>query len=121
MKYSIVTNIPQNPLTLYTEALSKSFYHRIDEKGTVDNPNQWRRSPSKLSFGEAFKIVQENNPHWVISYRNMSCLSGEPDYWEFGGCNISSNEYGEVFIWIHLSIETALELFNKYNLTTKDY
>lgn len=122
MKHGIITNIPDNPRELYDYALSKSFEFWVDEKGTADNPGVWQRKPSKLSYEEAFAIIQENNPHWVISFRNESylLLNGE-DYWEFGGCNIGSNDYGEVFIWIKLSLAEAHAIFEKFDLNIKYY
>lgn len=121
MKYSVVSNIPKNPKELYEEALSRSYYFRVDEKGTKEHPGLFQRKQSSLSFEEAFKIIEENMPHWVISFRNMSQLCGEEDYWEFGGCNIASNSYGEVFIWIHLKVEVAKEIFEKYKLEVQEY
>ena len=120
MKHAIINNIPKNPKDILDDALKISFNSWVDEKGTKDNPDVWRRNPSKLSYEEAFKIIQKNKPHWVISYRDMT-IYNEDSYWEFGGCNISSNDYGEVFIWIQVKIDDALDIFKKYNLKIKEY
>lgn len=121
MKHAIIKNVPKNPNKLFKEAISKSFNFWVDEKGTKDNPDVWRRNDSKLSYDEAFKIIQSNKPHWVISFRNVSYLSRDEDYWEFGGCNIGHNEYGEVFIWIQVEVEIAKEIFKKYKLEVYEY
>ena len=117
MIQQVIKNIPKNPKDIYDYALSKSFHNWIDEKGTKENPDIWRRKPSSLSYEEAFKIVSENKPHYVISFRNSSYLSNnEKDYWEFGTCNIGSNNYGEVFIWICVDVDVAEEIFEKFKL-----
>jgi len=122
MKYAVIENIPINPKELYEYALSKSYNYWIDEKGTVKNPDIWRRHDSDLSFEEAFNIIQDNSPHWVISFRNNSYLSTkEKDFWEFGGCNISSGLYGEVFIWIQVEVNIALDIFKKFKLEINNY
>jgi len=122
MKYAIIKNIPVNPKELYDYALSKSFDFWIDEKGTEKHPSVWRREPSDLPYEEAYKIIQANKPHWVISFRNESYLmKNGVDYWEFGGCNIGSNNYGEVFIWIKVSIAEGYKIFEKFNLEIKEY
>lgn len=122
MKHSIITNIPKNPKEIYDYALSKSFDSWIDEKNTKDNPGTWQRRPSKLSYEEAFKIIQNNKPHWVVSFRNESYIGSKlKDYWEFGGSNIGSNDYGTVFIWIKVDVEKAKEIFTKFKLETKEY
>jgi hypothetical protein len=56
-------------------------------------------------------------------YRNQEYLTGNPEdnYWEFGGCNIASNGYGDVFIWIQVKPKDAEELFNKYDLKVEWY
>lgn len=121
MRHIIIKNVPKNPNKLFKEAISKSFNWWIDEKGTKDNPDIWRRNNSNLSYDEAFKIIQDNKPHWVISFRNHSAIYNEEDYWEFGGCNIGSNNYGEVFIWIQLKVDVAEELLDKYKLKKHEY
>lgn len=122
MKHAVITNIPNNPKEILDEALKVSFHSWIDEKGTKDHPREWQRRPSKLSYEEAFEIIQNNRPHWVFSYRNESYIvRNGKDYWEFGGCNIKSNDYGSVFIWIQLDIEQAHIIFEKYNLKIKNY
>lgn len=121
MKHARIINIPKNPNKLFKEAITKSFNWWVDEKGTEDNPNVWRRNPSKLTYDEAFEIINNSKPHWVISFRNHSALFNEDDYWEFGGCSIGNNDYGEVFIWIQLKIDEAEELIKKYKLEIDEY
>jgi hypothetical protein len=122
MRHAIIENIPENPREIYDYAKSKCYHFWIDEKGTKKNPCIATRSTSCLTFDEAFSIIQENKPHWVISFRNMSKLNiNEKDYWEFGGCNIASNEYGEVFIWIQVDVNIALDIFEKFDLRIKEY
>lgn len=117
MKYANISNIPNNPKEILDYALSKSYENWIDEKGTNDNPGHWQRRPSKLTYEEAFEIIQKNKPHWVFSFRNRSYISSSlKDYWEFGGCNIRNGDYGTVFIWIKVNIKDAYELFDKFNL-----
>lgn len=121
MIYKTVQNIPKNPREIYDFALTKSYHNWIDEKGTENHPDVWQRQPSDLSFDTAWDIIQNNKPHWVISYRDMEYLTDGRDesYWEFGGCNIASNEYGEVFIWICVSIEEAEKIFKKFQLNIR--
>lgn len=121
MKHIIINNLPKNPKEVYDYALSKSYDFWVDEKGTKANPEVWVRKPSNLSYEQAFDIIQNNSPHWVISFRNQSALFDEEDYWEFGGCNISSNDYGEVFIWIKVKPKIAEEIFKKFNLEKYEY
>jgi len=122
MKHAIIENIPKNPREILDYAKSKSYDFWIDEKGTEKHPNVWKRQPSDLSYEEAFDIIQANSPHWVISFRNINYIAPkEQDYWEFGGCNISCNDYGEVFIWIKVEVEIALEIFEKFGLLIKEY
>lgn len=122
MKHAIIKNIPKNPRILYDYALSKSYHFWVDEKGTLNNPGNCKRQPSKLTYEEAFDIIQKNKPHWVISFRNISVLSiREKEYWEFAGCNISSNDYGEVFIWILVDVDVAEEIFKEFNLIKDEY
>jgi hypothetical protein len=122
MKYARVINMPENPKGILDDALEVSFNHWIDEKGTSDHPGVWQRMPSKLTYEEAFKIVQANKPHWVTLFRNISHLSlKEQDYWEFGGCNIGSNSYGEVFIWIQVEPAIAEEIIQRHNLKIEWY
>lgn len=115
MKHVIIKNLPKNPKKLFDEALSKSYNSWIDEKGTKDNPGIWQRRPSKLTYEEAFEIIQINKPHWVVSFRQNSYF-GDKDYWEFGGCNIASNSYGEVFIWICVDVDVAEKIFKTFKL-----
>ena len=119
-KHGIITNIPKNPRDLFDYAKSKSNYFNIDEKGTEKHPSVWQRKDSDLSYDEAYKIIEGNTPHWVISFRNNSYF-GDEDYWEFGGCNIGSNDYGSVFIWINVEVEVALEIFKEFKLEVKEY
>jgi len=122
MKHAVITNIPENPREILDLALSKSYDFWIDEKGTKRHPSVWQRRPSDLSYDAAFDIIQKNKPHWVFSFRNESYISDHlKDFWEFGGCNISDNDYGEVFIWIKVDIEIAMEIFKKYKLKIKKY
>ena len=122
MKHAIVTNIPDNPKEILEYAKSKSFKFWVDEKGTEKHPSAWQRRPSDLSFDEAFDIIQNNSPHWVFTFRNISAIAPkEIDFWDFGGCNIGSNDYGEVFIWIQVTVEDAKEIFERFNLQIKEY
>lgn len=121
MKHAIITNIPDNPREIMDYALSKSYQYWVDEKGTIDNPGVWTREPSKLSYEEAYNIIQNNNPHWVISFRNLSAISKDKDYWEFGGCNIGNNNYGDVFIWIKVDVDIAKLILEKFNLQINEY
>ena len=103
-------------------ALSKSFDYWVDEKGTKENPSVWTREASNLSYAEAYQIIQANNPHWVISFRNESYLMKNGlDHWEFGGCNIGNNDYGDVFIWIKVIPEEAEKIFEMFNLEINEY
>jgi hypothetical protein len=122
MKHAIIKNIPENPKEILDYALSKSFDFWVDEKGTEKHPSVSTREPSDLSYAEAYQIIQANKPHWVFSFRNESYITknGE-DYWEFGGCNIGRNDYGEVFIWIKVTIPEAYEIFEKFNLEINEY
>jgi len=119
-KHAIVQNLPNNPKEILDYALSKCYKSWVDEKGTKDHPGVWQRRPSKLSYEEAFKIIQPNNPHWVVSFRNDSYF-GQEDYWEFGGSNIGGSDYGDVYIWICVDVGVALEIFKKYKLKVKEY
>lgn len=121
MKHARVLNIPKNPKKILDAAIAVSFYSWVDEKGTKDNPGVWQRENSKLTYEEAFKIIQNNKPHWVFSFRNTSYISNDEDYWEFGGCNIAANDYGEVFIWIQVKPKEAEELIEKFNLKVNWY
>lgn len=121
MKHARINNIPSNPKEIMDYALSKSYNNWIDEKGTLDNPSLWKREPSNLTYEEAYEIIQNNKPHWVISFRNNSVFGSEIDFWEFGGCNIGDNPYGEIFIWIQVEVPIAIEIFNKFGLTIDFY
>lgn len=122
MQHAVITNIPKNPKEILDEALRVSFHSWVDEKGTKDNPGVWFRRPSKLSYEEAFEIIQNSKPHWIFSFRNMKYITDyQEDYWEFGGCNIGGSTYGEVFIWIQVSMDKSLELIEKFNLKIKSY
>jgi hypothetical protein len=117
MKRATVKNLPLDIKPILDDALRVSFNHWIDEKGTKDNPGVWQRRPSKLSYEEAYDIINGAKPLWHIVFRNMKYLSEvEDDYWDFGGCNIGSNDYGDVFIWIQVSVEEAEKIFQMYNL-----
>lgn len=122
MKHGIIENIPNNPKEILDAALFVSYENWVDEKDTIKNPSVFQRKPSSLTYEEAFKLIQSSKPHWVISYRNDSYINPKlQDYWEFGGCNIGSNEYGSVFIWIKVSLEEAEILFEKYKLKVDWY
>ena len=97
-----VTNFPPNPREFLLEAIAISTGHWVDEKGTEDHPSVWQRQPSKLSFEEAYPLINDYKPHWVALFRNEGYITGksEDDFWDIGGCNIASNGYGEVFLWI---------------------
>lgn len=121
-KHAIIENLPSDPREIFDYALSKSYDFWVDEKGTSDNPGIFQRKPSKLSYEEAYTIIQSNKSHWVVSFRNVNHISiKERDYWEFGGCNIGRNDYGEVFIWIIVEPEEALKIFEKFNLKVNEY
>jgi hypothetical protein len=121
-RHAIIENLPSNPKEIFDYALGKSYNFWVDEKGTIKNSDIWRRQPSDLSYEEAFSIIQKNKPHWVVSFRNVSHISNkDEDYWEFGGCNIASNDYGEVFIWIIVEPSEAIKIFEKFNLKIHEY
>lgn len=121
-KHANIKNLSSNPKEIFDYALSKSYDFWVDEKGTEDHPGVFQRRPSKLTYEEAFDIIQANKPHWVVSFRNISHISNkENDYWEFGGCNIGRNDYGEVFIWIIVEPEEAIKIFEKFNLEVNEY
>lgn len=114
--------LPQDPKYILLEAIDLSFDFWIDEKGTIDNPSVGQRRPSKLTFDEAYELINNHKPHWLASFRNLSYISNNiQDHWWIGGCNIGANGYGEVFIWIHVSIEDAESLFKKWNLEIEWY
>jgi hypothetical protein len=109
--------LPKDPKDLLLEAISISIDWWIDEKGTIDNPGIFQRRPSKLTFDEAYELINNYKPHWLASFRNESyVVKGGEDYWDIGGCNIASNGYGEVFIWIKVLPNEAEELFKKWNM-----
>jgi len=120
-KHANIKNLPSDPKEIFDYALSKSFDFWVDEKSTKDNPGYVQRQPSKLNYEEAYTIIQANRPHWVVSFRNASYIGIEDDYWEFGGCNIKENSYGEVFIWIKVEISEAIKIFEKFSLEINEY
>jgi hypothetical protein len=120
MKHARIINVPKNPKEILDYALSKSYESWIDEKGTKDNPSILHRKTSKLTYEEAFKLIQNYKPHWVIHFRDES-RNKEKDYWEFGGCNIGSSGYGEVFIWIKVDLDEASKIFKKFDLKLENY
>ena len=120
-KHANIKNLPSDPREIFDYAVSKSFDFWVDEKSTIDNPGYVQRRPSKLNYEEAYAIIQANRPHWVVSLRNASYVGIEDDYWEFGGCNIKENSYGDVFIWIKVEISEALKIFEKFNLEINEY
>lgn len=118
-----VTNVPEKPRELYDYARERSFVTLIDEKKRENN-HGYARTPSDLSYEEAFHIIENNKPHWVISFRHASYLSTlEEDYWEFAGCSIGRVPipYGDVFIFIKVSPEIAREIFEKFSLKYEEY
>lgn len=126
MKYrnARIKNIPDNPRNIVDDALGVCFNMSITEKGTEKHPSTWQRQPSDLSYEEVYKLIQSSKPHWVIVYRDNFYLTGgrEKSYWEFGGCNIGSNNgYGEVFLFIQVDEENAQTIFEKYNLKVDEY
>lgn len=123
MKQGRVINLPDSPKHIFEDAISMGAEYHIDEKGTPDNPGIWQRQTSKLTFDEAFDLIQPYKPHWVCIFRNESYITNRPDddHWDLGGCNIASNGYGDVFIWIRLTPNIAEQLFVKYNLITEWY
>jgi hypothetical protein len=117
-----VKNLPQNPREIFDYARTLAFHVRVDEKGTQKNPGVLQRMPSSLTYEKAFELIQRNGPHWTVYFRNVSQLAeNEKDYWEFGGCNLKSNDYGEVYLWIYLTVEDAEEVFQRFNLTREFY
>jgi len=114
--------LPPNPRELLKEAISLSFDWWIDEKGTLKNPGWAQRKPSDLSFEEAYQIINTQKPLWIASFRNHSALyEGEKDYWDIGGCNIQSEESGEVFLWIYVLPEEAEKLFQRWGIEVQWY
>lgn len=124
-KHARIINLPkdnQQVKNLFDTALSKCYHSWVDEKGTNDHPGVFQRKLSKLSYEEAFNIIQNNKPHWTVSFRNISYLSkNEKDYWEFAGCNIADNDYGDVFIWIQVEVPISQEIFQQFNLQIEEY
>ena len=118
-----ISNMPANPREILDAAISVCYDHWVDEKGTEDHPSVWQRQPSKLTYEEAFEIIQNAKPHWVTSYRDEGYITGNPEdsYWEFGGCNIASNNYGEVFIWIKVRPSEAEKIFKQFDLQIEWY
>ena len=56
-------------------------------------------------------------PKHIHGNETSSYLSNnEKDYWEFGACNIGSNNYGDVFIWICVDVDVAEDIFDKFKL-----
>ena len=120
MKHSWIINIPKKPKKIYDYALEKSYHHWVDEKSTEDNPSYSQRKLSKLTYKKAFRLINNNKPHWVISFRDNSNF-GEKDYWEFGGCNISETNYGDVFLWILVDVDVGEEIIKKFKLIKNFY
>jgi len=122
MKHAIINNLPDNPREIMDYAKERCYKFWIDEKGTKKHPDIAVRASSDLSYEEAFDIVQNNRSHWVVSFRNMTYFNAnEKDYWEFGGCNIAPNDYGEVFIWICVDVDVAEAIFEKFGLVVDKY
>jgi hypothetical protein len=118
-----VTNLPKNPRAIWDEAIALGSENWVDEKGTADNPGHWQRQPSKLTFEEAFDLIQPFKPHWTCYFRDVSYVTSgrDEDYWDFGGCNIGENRYGDVFIWIKVKLEIAEQIFKKFDLQVEWY
>ena len=118
MIHARVTNVPENPKQLWLEAIEAAFSVEISERGSAANPTHWQRRASALSFEQAFDLIQPFNPHWVIMYRDEAYFTGRQEdcYWDFGGCNIGENGYGDVFMYIRVKDEPARKLFEKYGL-----
>lgn len=110
--------LPKNPLEILQEALKVSYHVQIDELGTEDNPSNLYRKSSKLTFEQAYEIINENTPHWLAIFRNESYFNvGLEDHWEFGGSNIATCDYGAVYVFIKVDLENAERIFKKFNLT----
>lgn len=123
MKHAQISNIPDSPLEILLEAKNVSFNYHIDELWSKDNPDSWKRKPSKLSFEEAYELINPYNPHWGILYRDQEYITGgrEKSYWEFGGCNLGTNGYGTVYMFIQVEVDKAEEIFKKHSLTINKY
>ncbi len=107
---------------IFDDAIKVSFKYWVDEKGTLKNPSVWKRELSDLNVEEAWNIIKMNKPHNVIYFRDMEYLNDEEiNYYDFGTCNISSNVYGEIFIFINVYVKEAQEIIKKYNLKEEWY
>lgn len=115
--------MPKDPRKLFDRALEVSFSNWIDEKGSEKHPSHWQRQRSDLSYDEAWKLIVGYKPHVVCMLRDMEYITNglDPSYWEFGACNIASNGYGCVFIYINVSLEEADKLFNEFELEVQIY
>ena len=122
-RHGRVTNLPADPKSIWLEAIALGSESWIDEKGTPDHPSVWQRQPSKLTFDEAFDLIQPFKPHWVAYFRDGEYVTGneQDNYWDFGGCNIASNGYGEVFLWIKVKPDVAQQIFDKFGLVVEWY
>jgi len=123
MRHARIKNISKDTFKeILEEAIKVSFNFHIDEKGTEKNPNWITRSKSDLTFEQAWDLIKDYSPHNVIIFRNESYINNNlNDYWEFGSCNIASNGYGEVFIFIDVSPKEAEKIFQKYDLEVEFY
>lgn len=119
MRHNRVLNVPKNPKQLMLDAIGVSFRHFVHERSTESNPSAFVRAQSSLTFEQAYDLINPYNPHWVIMFRNEEYWTGnsEDNYWEFGGCNMTNNGYGEVYVFIRVKENRARELFEKYGLT----
>jgi hypothetical protein len=119
MRHNTVVNVPTDPKQLMLDAIEVSFRHFVHERSTESNPSAFVRAQSSLTFEQAYDLINPYNPHWVIMFRNEEYWTGNSDdnYWEFGGCNLANNGYGEVYVFIRVKEDRARELFEKYGLT----
>ena len=86
---------------------------RVYEKGSKRFPSVWKRELSSLSYQEAWELLkQDPKLHKVMIYRNYP-----EEFWDLACCNISSLEYGEIFIFIRLPTVAALELMQLFKLS----
>ena len=120
MIHIIIDNLPKDVKSIFNLAKEKSFEIRIEEKSSKNNPSYIKRASSTLFYQEAFEIINTSKPHWTVLFRNNSYF-GEKDFWEFSGCTIANNEYGEVFIFILVDLDQAEEIFNIFGLHKHRY
>lgn len=120
-KHGIIKNLPKNPKEIYDRALEKCYKHWVDEKYSTKNPG-YARVLSEVGYEEAFELIENFHPHWVISFRNESYISEDyKDHWEFGGCNIQNSDKGTLFIWILVDVDVAERIFEEFDLEINWY